>query len=70
MTIEQLYNAVRRTNGLRGPQRIIDHWRDEDEWVFDSNARGGYGETMTFHYRNTEDLARDIGCDAGELANI
>lgn len=61
ITIEDLYKAVARSNGLHGRQKITDHWRDCEEWVFDSNARGGYGETLTFHYRNTHDLLTDIG---------
>lgn len=68
LLIEDLFKAVARSNGLRGRQKIIDYWRDGDEWVFDSNAIGGYGETLTFHYRNTHDLLIDIGF--GEYSDI
>ena len=44
------YKPIREDNHLTGRQKITGHWFDDDI-VFDSNAKGGYGETMTFHYK-------------------
>ena len=61
MDAAELYSRVRKANGLRGPQKITDHCREfEDGWAFYSNARGGYGELVSFHYCTTADLLRDI----------
>lgn len=43
------YKRIREDNHLTGRQKITGHWFDDDI-VFDSNSKGGYGETMTFHY--------------------
>lgn len=43
------YNRIRKDNQLIGRQKIIGHWFDDDI-VFVSNAKGCYGETLTFHY--------------------
>lgn len=61
MDAAELYARVRKANGLRGRQVVNDHARElDDGWVFYSNARGGYGELLSFHYENTADLLRDI----------
>ena len=60
ITQDELFALVCKDNGLRGRQKITGWWMDgTDEWVFDSNATGGYGETLTFHY-GTADLVRNI----------
>ena len=61
MDAAELYSRVRKANGLRGRQTVNDHARElEDGWAFYSNARGGYGELLSFHYETTADLLRDI----------
>ena len=81
ITEEELYKLVRRANGLVGRQAITGYYSDGyDKWVFDSNAKGGYGETLTFHYRTDEDLLKDIApgrtaiiravSDGGEVSYI
>ena len=58
---QELFDRVRKSNGLVGRQRITDLWSDcADQWIFGSNARGGYGETLTFHYATDRDLLNDI----------
>jgi len=62
LTKETLFSMVARANGLKGRQKITDVWSDcSDRWIFDSNARGGYGETLTFHYETDEDLMCSLG---------
>lgn len=70
ITLETLFEEVRKNNHLRGRQKIITYWRDGDEWVFDSNAKGGYGETLTFHYRNTKHLLAELGYKEEEENSI
>ena len=61
MDADELYARVRKATGLRGPQKINDYCREfKDGWAFYSNARGGYGELLSFHYDTTADLLRDI----------
>lgn len=60
MDAAELYARVRKANGLRGRQIVNDHAREFDGWAFYSNARGGYGELLSFHYETTADLLRDI----------
>ncbi len=61
MDAAELYARVRKANGLRGRQVVNDHAREfEDGWAFYSNARGAYGELISFHYCTTADLLRDI----------
>lgn len=58
---EELFNLVRKANGLRGRQVITEYWSDSgDDWIFGSNAKGGYGESLTFHYATDKDLLKDI----------
>lgn len=71
MTKREMFKLVAKANGLRGRQRITDVWQDgADRWVFDSNARGGYGETLTFHYATDADLLNDIGIRARSVAML
>lgn len=61
ITKAELFALVRKSNGLRGRQAITGYWSDcADAWIFDSNVRGGYGETETYHYKNDECLLNDI----------
>ena len=50
ISLNDAFERIRRDNHLTGRQRITGFWFDDDI-VFDSNAKGGYGETMTFHYK-------------------
>lgn len=69
ITRETLFNKVAKANGLKGRQKITDVWSDcEDEWIFGSNAKGGYGETLTFHYRTDADLLGHLGFKFKTLA--
>ena len=62
LTKETLFSMVARANGLKGRQKVTGVWSDgSDKWIFGSNARGGYGETLTFHYETDEDLMRGLG---------
>ena len=62
ITRETLFNMVAKANGLKGRQKITDVWSDrEDGWIFGSNAKGGYGETLTFHYKTDADLLSSLG---------
>ena len=62
ITRETLFNMVAKANGLKSRQKITDVWSDcLDEWVFGSNAKGGYGETLTFHYKTDADLLSSLG---------
>lgn len=62
ITRETLFNMVAKANGLKGRQKINGVWSDcADEWIFGSNARGGYGEHLTFHYKTDVDLLSSIG---------
>lgn len=59
---DTLFNMVAKANGLKGRQKITDVWSDcEDEWIFGSNAKGGYGETLTFHYKTDAALLSSLG---------
>lgn len=60
---KEAFEIIRRKCGLRGRQRITDVWMDGDGYVFGSNAKGGYGETLTFHYTDAQ-LAAELGLDA------
>ena len=61
MPAGELFARVGKANGLRGRQKVNDYCRElEDGWAFYSNARGGYGELLSFHYETTADLLRDI----------
>jgi hypothetical protein len=61
ITKAEIFERVRKANGLRGRQRITEYWSDgADEWIFGTNAKGGYGETITLHYATDKDLLRDI----------
>lgn len=61
LTMDEIMSRVRKTNGLRGRQTIVGVYGDCcDKWIFDSNATGGYGETLTFHYRTDAELLHDI----------
>lgn len=70
-TIDELYKRVAKNNHFRGRQRIIDHWFSGDEWVFDSNIKGAYGENLTFHYRDGAALVKEAFPEyADEYADI
>ena len=70
-TIDELYKRVAKNNHFRGRQRIIDHWFSGDEWVFDSNIKGVYGENLTFHYRDGAALVKEVFPEyAEEYADI
>ena len=70
-TIDELYKRVAKNNHFRGRQRIIDHWFSGDEWVFDSNIKGAYGENLTFHYRDGAALVKEVFHEyAEEYADI
>lgn len=47
---DEMFKLIRKDNELRGKQRITEWYMSGDEIVFSSNAKGGYGETLTFHY--------------------
>lgn len=49
ISLNDAFERIRKDNHLVGRQKITEFWFDDDI-VFDSNAKGGYGETMTFHY--------------------
>lgn len=59
-TQAELYQMVAKNNHLRGRQRITIHWYSGDEWVFDSNCKGAYGEYLTFHYRDGAALVKKV----------
>lgn len=68
ITRETLFNMVAKANGLKGRQKITDVWSDcGDEWIFGSNAKGGYGETLTFHYKTDADLLSGLGFEFTRL---
>lgn len=72
LTREELFERIREANHLNGRQRITDMWSngEGDKWVFDSNAKGGYGETLTFHYATDEDLLKDIAPNYTTITEI
>ena len=68
LTKETLFSMVARANGLKGRQKVTGVWSDgSDKWIFGSNARGGYGETLTFHYETDRDLMGSLGFRFGSL---
>ena len=61
-----LYKLVGKSNGLRGRQKITDHWREgRDGWAFTSNAHGDMGETLSFHYETTSIMLKYLARFAG-----
>jgi hypothetical protein len=67
----ELFNLVRKANGLRGRQVITEYWSDGgDDWIFGSNAKGGYGESLTFHYATDKDLLKDIAPDYTSITQV
>lgn len=70
ITIDALFKAIRKNNHLTGRQKITCFWRDGEEWIFDSNAKGMYRETLTFHYTNTKNLLAELGYEEEEEIKI
>lgn len=71
ITMEEIKKRVRKANGLRGRQKIIDVGADaSDQWIFYSNAIGGYGESLSFHYTSNSDLLRDIAPDFSTIVYV
>jgi len=65
----EVFTKVARANGLRGKQRITSLMYEHgygDAFAFDSNATGGWGEKMTFHYETDEMLMQSLGFNAEE----
>ena len=68
---EELFNLVRKANGLRGRQVINEYWSiSGDEWSFGSNAKGFFGESLTFHYANGKDLLKDIAPEYTAITQV
>ena len=68
---EELFNLVRKANGLCGRQVITEYWSDSgDDWIFGSNAKGGYGESLTFHYATDKDLLKDIAPEYTAITQV
>ena len=72
---EEVFSKVAKDNGLRGRQRITCLMYEHnygDAFAFDSNAKGCYGETLTFHYGKDADLMKSLGfsdeeCKSGRI---
>lgn len=71
----EVFSKVAKDNGLRGRQRITCLMYEHnygDAFAFDSNAKGCYGETLTFHYGKDADLMKSLGfsdeeCKSGRI---
>lgn len=67
----ELFNLIRKANGLRGRQVITEYWSDSgDCWIFGSNAKGGYGEYLTYHYATDKDLLKDIAPEYTAITQV